>query len=174
MQNKALMPLLHTKQPLQHRIATTPGRMLALRAPPKSAHTPFILSKLSLPDLVAQLQAESATLAGLGRWLMGAGTASLAAAVLIRLAAWDRRRKMRRRIEEARRARLAAGAAANEEASSPRARLTASPCAVCLERDCEMVFTACGHLCVCERCGAELRSCPLCRARGTAVRVYVA
>lgn len=165
----------------QYRLRASPGRMLALRPPSKEAAPPFVLSRLSLPELVSQLQAESATLSTLGRWLVGAGALSLAISSLLRLVAWRHHRKMRRRIDEARRARRAgaraAGGTTATGASEPPAErpapLLEAPCAVCLERDCTMVFPSCGHLCVCEECGTGLRSCPLCRARGHAVRVYM-
>ncbi|XP_078082206.1 E3 ubiquitin-protein ligase LRSAM1 [Mustelus asterias] len=41
--------------------------------------------------------------------------------------------------------------------------LAQSECVVCLERESQMIFLPCGHVCCCQTCGAELRTCPLCR-----------
>nr|XP_002127578.1 baculoviral IAP repeat-containing protein 3 [Ciona intestinalis] len=46
-------------------------------------------------------------------------------------------------------------------------------CKVCLDRDAEMVFVPCGHLCTCMQCTQSLRQCPVCRMRITkAYRTY--
>ena len=45
-------------------------------------------------------------------------------------------------------------------------------CVICLDAARGMVFTACGHLCVCTHCGASLTRCPVCRAHGSPIRVY--
>ncbi|XP_060697267.1 E3 ubiquitin-protein ligase LRSAM1 isoform X2 [Hemiscyllium ocellatum] len=41
--------------------------------------------------------------------------------------------------------------------------LAQSECVVCLERESQMIFLPCGHVCCCQTCGAELSTCPLCR-----------
>lgn len=38
-------------------------------------------------------------------------------------------------------------------------------CKVCLDRDADVVFMPCGHLCTCVDCAQALRTCPLCRKR---------
>ncbi|KAL6786013.1 hypothetical protein ACKKBG_A01055 [Auxenochlorella protothecoides x Auxenochlorella symbiontica] len=152
------------------------GRVLALRAPAPGGGPPLLLSRLPLGELAAALAAEATACR---RWAHGfalAGAAALAAAALVRLAAWRRRAAVRRRVEAARRARAAAAAAAAGAGDARGPSTTAlppSPCAVCLDADCAMVFPACGHLCVCEGCGAGLRRCPLCRTGGTPVKVYL-
>lgn len=45
-------------------------------------------------------------------------------------------------------------------------------CVVCLERETDTVFPACGHMCACSRCSAALRRCPICRSSGRPIRVY--
>ncbi|KAM9083917.1 E3 ubiquitin-protein ligase LRSAM1 isoform 1-T2 [Megaptera novaeangliae] len=47
----------------------------------------------------------------------------------------------------------------------PRAELEAqtSECVVCLEREAQMIFLNCGHVCCCQQCCQPLRTCPLCR-----------
>ncbi|XP_078406530.1 E3 ubiquitin-protein ligase LRSAM1 isoform X1 [Cetorhinus maximus] len=52
--------------------------------------------------------------------------------------------------------------------SSPSAPVTEevlaqSECVVCMERESQMIFIPCGHVCCCQTCGAELHACPLCR-----------
>ncbi|XP_067825640.1 E3 ubiquitin-protein ligase LRSAM1 isoform X2 [Heptranchias perlo] len=41
--------------------------------------------------------------------------------------------------------------------------LAQSECVVCMERESQMIFLPCGHVCCCQTCGAELHNCPLCR-----------
>ncbi|KAK7864090.1 hypothetical protein R5R35_002734 [Gryllus longicercus] len=36
-------------------------------------------------------------------------------------------------------------------------------CVVCMDKECEVVFVPCGHLCCCTRCSQSLEDCPLCR-----------
>ncbi|XP_055964755.1 E3 ubiquitin-protein ligase LRSAM1 isoform X2 [Sorex fumeus] len=38
-----------------------------------------------------------------------------------------------------------------------------SECVVCLEREAQMIFLHCGHVCCCQECCEPLRTCPLCR-----------
>ena len=45
-------------------------------------------------------------------------------------------------------------------------------CAVCMDRQPNTVFPACGHMCVCVRCAIGLTSCPICRRRSSAIRIY--
>ncbi|KAM5299911.1 E3 ubiquitin-protein ligase LRSAM1 isoform 1-T1 [Ctenodactylus gundi] len=49
--------------------------------------------------------------------------------------------------------------------SAPPTELEAqtSECVVCLEREAQMVFLTCGHVCCCQQCCQPLRTCPLCR-----------
>ncbi|XP_068821574.1 E3 ubiquitin-protein ligase LRSAM1 isoform X3 [Capricornis sumatraensis] len=50
--------------------------------------------------------------------------------------------------------------------SAPPAELLevqTSECVVCLEREAQMVFLNCGHVCCCQPCSQPLRTCPLCR-----------
>ncbi len=49
----------------------------------------------------------------------------------------------------------------------------AGTCVVCLDRQSELVFTQCGHMCCCERCGGQVSGrCPVCRVRGPTIKVY--
>ncbi|XP_067868850.1 LOW QUALITY PROTEIN: E3 ubiquitin-protein ligase LRSAM1 [Heterodontus francisci] len=41
--------------------------------------------------------------------------------------------------------------------------LVQSECVVCMERESQMIFLPCGHVCCCQTCGTELHACPLCR-----------
>jgi hypothetical protein len=45
-------------------------------------------------------------------------------------------------------------------------------CSVCIDREADTVFQACGHMCVCEHCAINLVRCPLCRARSQTIRVF--
>ncbi|XP_049567518.1 E3 ubiquitin-protein ligase LRSAM1 isoform X4 [Orcinus orca] len=59
--------------------------------------------------------------------------------------------------------------------SAPCAELEAqtSECVVCLEREAQMIFLNCGHVCCCQQCCQPLRTCPLCRQDITQrLRIY--
>ncbi|KAM4877698.1 E3 ubiquitin-protein ligase LRSAM1 isoform 2-T3 [Thomomys bottae] len=59
--------------------------------------------------------------------------------------------------------------------SAPPAELEAqaSECVVCLEREAQIVFLTCGHVCCCQQCCQPLRTCPLCRQAITQrLRIY--
>ena len=45
-------------------------------------------------------------------------------------------------------------------------------CTVCIDKESDTVFQACGHLCVCEQCAMNLVRCPLCRTRSKTLRVF--
>lgn len=45
-------------------------------------------------------------------------------------------------------------------------------CVVCMQRTSSTVFQACGHMCTCMSRASYLNSCPLCRSRSRAIRVY--
>ncbi|KAM7094020.1 E3 ubiquitin-protein ligase LRSAM1 isoform 2-T2 [Molossus nigricans] len=48
-----------------------------------------------------------------------------------------------------------------------------SECVVCLEREAQMIFLNCGHVCCCPQCCQPLRTCPLCRQEITQrLRIY--
>uniref|UniRef100_A0A8C6E9R2 E3 ubiquitin-protein ligase LRSAM1 n=1 Tax=Moschus moschiferus TaxID=68415 RepID=A0A8C6E9R2_MOSMO len=60
--------------------------------------------------------------------------------------------------------------------SAPPAELLevqTSECVVCLEREAQMIFLNCGHVCCCQLCCQPLRTCPLCRQDITqCLRIY--
>ncbi|XP_006892600.1 PREDICTED: E3 ubiquitin-protein ligase LRSAM1 isoform X2 [Elephantulus edwardii] len=59
--------------------------------------------------------------------------------------------------------------------SAPPAELEAqtSECVVCLEREAQMIFLNCGHVCCCQQCCQPLRTCPLCRQEiAQCLRIY--
>ncbi|CAK6433602.1 unnamed protein product [Pipistrellus nathusii] len=59
--------------------------------------------------------------------------------------------------------------------SAPPAELEvqASECVVCLEREAQMIFLNCGHVCCCLQCCQPLRTCPLCRQEiAQRLRIY--
>uniref|UniRef100_A0A9L0RJC9 Leucine rich repeat and sterile alpha motif containing 1 n=1 Tax=Equus caballus TaxID=9796 RepID=A0A9L0RJC9_HORSE len=48
-----------------------------------------------------------------------------------------------------------------------------SECVVCLEREAQMIFLNCGHICCCQQCCQPLRTCPLCRQEiAQRLRIY--
>ncbi|XP_058380087.1 E3 ubiquitin-protein ligase LRSAM1 isoform X11 [Diceros bicornis minor] len=48
-----------------------------------------------------------------------------------------------------------------------------SECVVCLEREAQMIFLSCGHVCCCQQCCQPLRTCPLCRQEiAQRLRIY--
>ncbi|KAM9206972.1 E3 ubiquitin-protein ligase LRSAM1 isoform 1-T1 [Dugong dugon] len=48
-----------------------------------------------------------------------------------------------------------------------------SECVVCLEREAQMIFLNCGHVCCCQQCCQPLRTCPLCRQEiARRLRIY--
>ncbi|XP_034783920.2 E3 ubiquitin-protein ligase LRSAM1-like isoform X2 [Acipenser ruthenus] len=48
-----------------------------------------------------------------------------------------------------------------------------SECVVCMERESQIIFLACGHACCCSSCSEALRSCPLCRGDiAQRIRIY--
>lgn len=48
---------------------------------------------------------------------------------------------------------------------------TTSKCVVCTELDATHCFNLCGHMCMCGLCSGKLTSCPLCRRKGSLLRV---
>lgn len=48
-----------------------------------------------------------------------------------------------------------------------------SECVVCLEREAQVIFLNCGHVCCCPQCCQPLRTCPLCRQEiAQRLRIY--
>ena len=47
-------------------------------------------------------------------------------------------------------------------------------CVICLEKQPNVLFCNCGHLCVCEKCskkGEGLEKCPICKTKNTILRI---
>jgi hypothetical protein len=65
-----------------------------------------------------------------------------------------------------------------EQASSPvtitdsQTDKSEEQCCVCLDNKKCMVFTECGHLCVCHSCSTKLKICPVCRKESKIVKVH--
>nr|KAF6433916.1 leucine rich repeat and sterile alpha motif containing 1 [Molossus molossus] len=58
-------------------------------------------------------------------------------------------------------------------APSGELEVQTSECVVCLEREAQMIFLNCGHVCCCPQCCQPLRTCPLCRQEITQrLRIY--
>lgn len=58
-----------------------------------------------------------------------------------------------------------AGPSAPPQPSAPVTEevVAQAECVVCMERESQMIFLTCGHVCCCYTCGMELHTCPLCR-----------
>jgi hypothetical protein len=175
------------------------GRMYVLRAPQNG---PFVLSRRRFPELLASTQSTSQVCGTFAVYFAVVGVGFFCVSAAMRAWVRHRVRKMQRRVAEARRRRREAtgardrqGSNSSASASGPtsQSRWTSTGgendvvsnesesdsrlpglCVVCLQRDCEMCFP-CGHLCCCRACGSEraLTRCPVCRARGRPMRVYL-
>ena len=104
--------------------------------------------------------------------------------------AWFRGRKKARRkqrshaakcIQRSVRARLLSRVGVSATPSIPTAAPSSTEddnedrllCVCCLERPRVVMFLACAHLCACEECAPLMVACPLCRAEGAKMRVYI-
>ena len=84
-------------------------------------------------------------------------------------------RQRREEADQRRAAHRQAQAAANgdgDEIPEQGSEEGAGTCVICLERDSDSVFQACGHLCTCSDCSRTLTRCPICRIKTRAIRVY--
>ncbi|KAJ6652063.1 hypothetical protein lerEdw1_015266, partial [Lerista edwardsae] len=50
-----------------------------------------------------------------------------------------------------------------EAPSAPPLDAQLCECVVCMEREAQVVFLNCGHVCCCQQCSEALHTCPLCR-----------
>ncbi|KAG2442862.1 hypothetical protein HXX76_002941 [Chlamydomonas incerta] len=149
------------------------------------SHGPFHVTTLTLPQLRASMERTSRTLRVFA-WGFGVlGTALVVRKLLTQLWRLRQHRIGQRRMAEAEAVRrqraaeraAAAGAdgaallaqAAAEEESGVRSPGT---CVVCMDRDADVVFTGCGHLCACYGCSTNLTKCPICRVNSRMLRVY--
>ncbi|KXZ56672.1 hypothetical protein GPECTOR_1g605 [Gonium pectorale] len=150
-------------------------------------HGPFLVTDLTLPQLRASMERTTRTLRAIG-WGLGVLGAVLAARK-VALQMWRQREQRRakrlmaeadaaRRQRQAQRAAEAGaktgtagagGGAGHEEDEGVRG---AGTCVVCMDRDTEVVFSGCGHMCACFPCSAALNRCPICRVASKMVRVY--
>lgn len=139
---------------------------------------PFYITQQTLTELHTSLS----TVASACKWL-AVGFGALGA-VLIATRIWKslsvayRYRRIRKRIEEEERrrriqqARAAARGAELVYNESAEQEEREGMCVACREREAQIVFIPCGHLCCCEMCGRNLDRCPMCRSRSQKHRVY--
>jgi E3 Ubiquitin ligase/Zinc finger, C3HC4 type (RING finger) len=169
------------------------GKMLVLREPRTG---PFILSRRSLEDLISSAQGVSAVCGNIAAFFITTGASMLLLSAYYTNEAKRRSNEFQRRIRDARESRRAAAAAAGENGGSSRPSQAAGNggqqapsneangdeerkgvCVACLERDSDMVFPGCGHLCVCRQCAAagsnRLNRCPICRVYGKPIQVFL-
>lgn len=163
-------------------------RNLAIQRPTDGG--PFIISKLPLKDIITSYRSESVAYREAAIALGGIGLAIFSTKLLMfgwskwrdmrirqRREAADRRRAAQREQNAAAGSRNGDAAHANgsdnaEQDNNDEAETSERLCAICLENRCNMVFQACGHMCTCNQCSANLNRCPICRTRTRAIRVY--
>jgi len=155
------------------------GKMCVLQQPRKG---PFLLSRQRFPDIIASTQATSLFCAELSAWFTAAGTSMLIAVAWRKIWVWRQEQKMQQRVKEVRMKRAAIKASSHEDKAEEANResdeaheVSVGMCVVCFERDSEMVYPNCGHLCACATCGrmgTAMARCPICRSRGSPIRVF--
>ena len=150
---------------------------------------------LKVAERAARRPAKGELRAGIGRTKRCdedlANARSVAALVLQQhVRAWLRGRKKARRKQRSRaakciqrsvRARLLSRVGVSATPSIPTAAPSSTEddnedrllCVCCLERPRVVLFLACAHLCACEECAPLMVACPLCRAEGAKMRVYI-
>ena len=47
-------------------------------------------------------------------------------------------------------------------------------CSVCMEEKPNGVFTGCGHVCICDKCATNIKSCPICRKESQYIKLFFA
>lgn len=165
-----------------------PGKVFVLQAPRKG---PFMLSRRRLPEIVASAQATSIYCTQMATFFTVAGATMLLAVGVRKVWLWHREQTMKRRVDEARRRRRTTAGGGGRSTSSTGAGMEvgheedregdqggdarSGTCVVCLERESELVYPQCGHLCVCSLCGGAgpgLGRCPICRSRGPPIKVF--
>jgi hypothetical protein len=161
------------------------GRALVLRAP--TAGAPFVISLHRLPRLLADAQRFSLIAGRLGSCFLITGGTMMLMSLHLRVrrarreaAASAAAAAARARREAARAARGAAeqGTQGNEDEDEDDGGERRGICVACYDNAARLVYPRCGHLCLCERCRAALGPtadrCPICRERGTPIKVYMA
>ncbi|KAL3161152.1 hypothetical protein ABBQ38_009525 [Trebouxia sp. C0009 RCD-2024] len=167
-------------------VSTQPGSSKGtLRLQKPRNGKPFVISNKSLDDIVhsyhhnaAGCKAAAVFFGSIGLAIFGTKVAQYG---YFRWKEW----RIRRRREEAdqrrlaeRQARAAAGVADGNGDGNQAAEGGGGledgvgTCVICLERDSDTVFQACGHMCTCNDCSVRLNRCPICRTRTRAIRVY--
>ncbi|GIL72896.1 hypothetical protein Vretifemale_3175 [Volvox reticuliferus] len=121
---------------------------------------PFHVTTLTLPQLRTSLERTSSIIR-----VFAWGFGLLGAVLVVRKAAHAYQRlQTHRRFK-----RLLASRGDNDEGDGVRGPGT---CVVCLDRDSDIVFSGCGHMCVCNACSVNLQKCPICRVASRTIRVF--
>jgi hypothetical protein len=150
---------------------------LVLRKPLEG---PFLASSRSLQQLHDELAGLSKTLHWWAWALGGVGTLlvgyKLGRGLHRRWLVWQAKQKLRKELARRRQQLLeearGAGAGEGEQGGGEGEEGEPSVCAVCLEGSLDVVWVPCGHLCLCQRCMANVARCPRCRTRGRALKVF--
>lgn len=145
------------------------------------------------PQTLTQLRASVTNMARILRycaWGLGAvGAALIVRKVVLRLwqarqqssfkrrlaeaqATREQRRWQQQQAEQGRGAGTSGGIRPSASCGGGEADRSPNTCVVCLDADVDMVFTSCGHMCVCAGCGHQMRRCPICRTSSPSIRVY--
>ncbi|GLC35811.1 hypothetical protein PLESTB_000496700 [Pleodorina starrii] len=155
----------------------------ALQALPYSLRMPgrgpFHVTTLTLPQLRASLERTSGIIRvfAWGFGLLGAALVARKAWFAFRgLQTYRRYKRVMAMADAARRTAAAgggaAGAATDGDGDGGDGERAAGTCVVCLDRDSDVVFSGCGHMCVCNSCSGNLTKCPICRVGSRTIRVY--
>lgn len=149
---------------------------------------PFYIDAVHKEELVEALSRASRSYRWFAYGFGAVGVALMARKAIARLMQRRREAAIRKRQLEAAARQIEAAAAAAPRAGAAAAADSsaggtagagyaggdrpADLCVICFERQVQLVYTPCGHLCCCATCGSGLNKCPICRARSTPVLVY--
>jgi hypothetical protein len=157
------------------------GARFVVRPPPRGD---FVITSQTAAQLHAGFAKLSFVYKSIALAFGGLGAYLIARKALRRWLRGRRERAARRALQAAIKAReqrraaaaaaggggaAAGGAAAEEEEGADRERDT---CVVCLEGQASIVYTACGHMCVCVGCSKALKRCPVCRTQSDSIKVF--
>lgn len=163
--------------------SSTSGSYL-MRKPDNPMNNLFILSPLTLPQIELHAKRTARALKVISASFLGLGIL-LSASQLLRESLKRMREararhtlaKAKKEIEARRRAHLNASRSVQEEGEvqeedSERLR---GCCVICIDKESDVVFSGCGHLCVCTACASKMRGggkCPICRVKSSIIKVF--
>ncbi|GAX82232.1 hypothetical protein CEUSTIGMA_g9660.t1 [Chlamydomonas eustigma] len=173
---------------------SVPTSGLLLRRP-AAGNGAFIITPLTLDQLHESMSSTSRVYKYAALGFGAVGMALIMRKLLVRLARSWRELQTRKRLDQIREQRkmemskrtashcnsgatdgsteaaLGGGNTRDKDDDDDDERMSGT-CVVCIDRPVQMVFTSCGHMCCCEGCGVRLLRCPVCRLRGSPIKVY--